>query len=519
MTPQQHRTKALLVFPRTGQDVYGINVGLPIGVLSLATVLQKEGFTPIILDERVENDFERVLRQALTPDVLFVGISTKTGFQIRGGLNAARIVREKSPYTPIVWGGVHPSLAPDSTIQHPLVDVICVGEGEITIIELARNIANHHSLDGTRGIIFKKNGSIFRTPAQEMIQDLDTLPRLNYDLLNMRDYITIGHILREPQLQLCTSRGCPHRCGYCYNLLFNHRQFRWMSAERTFEEIRHLHDRYGIRAIFFYDDYFFGRRDRIMTLLDLLEENDIKMQFEVSCRVDFLDRADTELLLRLKKNGFQELLIGIESGNEDILQLMTKDIDVDQVIQVNQKLASVGLNCKYSFMAGFPGETDEQILDTMDLMRRLLRENPFASATPLGIYTPYPGTELFDKCIDAGLTNFPSELEQWADYNWVEARHSYLSSKQIRFLNRLNVISRFFDKHAFQRFGNRLLRPLIMLFYWLYHFYCNLRLRFRFFAFMPEVPLINRFQQTYVDKLHSRLLHRRAEILKNRRNG
>jgi hypothetical protein len=145
----------------------------------------------------------------------------------------------------------------------------------------------------------------------------------------------------------------------------------------------------------------------------------------------------------------------------------------------------------------------------MDLMYRLLEENPFASATPLGIYTPYPGTELYQSCLDAGLSNFPERLEEWADYNWVEARHSYLDERQIRFLNRLNVLSRFFDPHAFRRFGNRFLRPLVMVFYRCYHAVARYRLRHRFFRFMPETRLMNRFQQAYVDKAHRRLLRQR----------
>jgi radical SAM superfamily enzyme YgiQ (UPF0313 family) len=113
------------------------------------------------------------------------------------------------------------------------------------------------------------------------------LPRIRYDLVNVRDYITIGHILREPQLQLCTSRGCVHRCGYCYNLLFNHRKYRAMSAERTHEEIVHLH-RVRRAVHFLYDDYF-SNRARVMRLLDLLEADPLPLTFEVSCRVDFID--------------------------------------------------------------------------------------------------------------------------------------------------------------------------------------------------------------------------------------
>ncbi len=505
------RRRVLLVFPRTGQDVYGINVGLPLGVLSLATVLDAAGFRPVIVDERVTPDFPAAVAAAAAPGLLFAGISAKTGFQIRGGLAAARIIRTTAPGIPIVWGGVHPTLVPETTLRHPLVDLIASGEGEETVVDLARCLAEGHDPGRVPGLILKRGDRLERTPPRPLIDDLDRLPRMRYELLNVRDYITIGHILREPQLQLCTSRGCVHRCGYCYNLLFNHRKYRAMSAERTHAEIIHLHRAFGVRSIFFYDDYFFGNRARVTRLLELLEAEPLPLSFEVSCRVDFIDRADPGLLERLRQAGFRELLIGVESGNDAILDLIHKDFTVAQVLSANRKLAAAGIHAKYSFMAGFPGETDRQVLDTVDLMRRLLAENPHASVTPLGIFTPYPGTELYQKCLDAGLANFPDTLEAWADYNWVEARHSFLSRRQMTFLNRLNVMSRFFDRRAFERFGNRFLSPLVMAFYHVYSRWNSFRLRRRFFAGMFEVPLLNWMQDLYVRRANRRLLARRSD--------
>jgi len=505
------RGRVLLVFPKTGQDVYGINVGLPLGVLSLATVLDAAGFQPVIVDERVAADFKTSIAAAAASGLLFAGISAKTGFQIRGGLAAARIIRDAAPGIPLVWGGVHPTLVPESTLRHPLVDLIVSGEGEETVVELARCLANGGDPGQVPGLILKRDGRLERTPPRPLIDDLDRLPRIRYDLVNVRDYITIGHLLREPQLQLCTSRGCVHRCGYCYNLLFNQRKYRTMSPERTHAEIVHLHRKFGVRSIFFYDDYFFGSRARVMRLLELLESDPLPLSFEVSCRVDFIDRADPGLLQRLKQAGFRELLIGVESGNDAILDLIHKDFTVEQVLSANRKLAAAGIHAKYSFMAGFPGETDEQVLDTIGLMRRLLAENPHASVTPLGIFTPYPGTELYQKCLDAGLANFPGTLEAWADYNWVEARHSFLSRRQMTFLNRLNVMSRFFDRRAFERFGNRFLSPLVMAFFSLYSRWNAFRLRRRFFAGMFEVPLLNWMQDLYVNRANQRLLARRGK--------
>jgi len=505
------RRKILLIYPKTGQDVFGFNVGLPIGLLGLATALERAGYHVESLDERGVANIEVEVRRAARADLLFGGISAMTGFQIRGGLRAAAILRELQPDRPIVWGGVHPTLVSETTIRHPLVDLICLGDGEETIVELAASLSAGRGVEAVPGLVFKRGDEVRRTPDRPLLSDLDRLPRLNYDLVNVDDYKTIGHLLRETQLQLCTSRGCVHRCGYCYNLLFNQRKYRCMSAERTFEEIRLLHEQFGVRSIFFYDDYFFAQAGRVRRLLELIEENGLRVSFEVSCRIDFLDRLDLAFLQRLRRAGFLELLIGVESGNDEILRRIQKDFTVEQVLAVNQKLAQAGIQAKYSFMAGFPGETEPQVLDTVNLMRRLLRENPHASVTPLGIYTPYPGTALYEECLAAGLANFPQTLDEWADYNWVEARHSFLSPKQMLFLNRLNVMSRFFDLRAVERFGSPLLRPLLRTGLSLYRCWNEFRLKFRFFGLMWEVPLVNRLQQLYVEKTNRLLLRSRPE--------
>lgn len=499
--------RVILVYPSTGQDVYGINTGLPLGLLMVGTVLEAKGYAPVIVDQRTEADFEGAVRRALAGgDVLFLGVSSMTGFQIRGGLTAARLAREHDPELPVVWGGVHPSLVPEGTVRHPLVDAVCAGEGEETVAELADALAAGRPLDGTPGVWVKAGDGVSAGPERPLIADLDTLPPVNYDLVDALRYFTIGHILREPQLQFVTSRGCTHRCGFCYNLLFNKGKYRAMSAGRVYAELKRIAERFGVRSLFLYDDYFFADRRRVLDILDLLEAGDEKFLFEVSCRVDFLDGSDETLLRRLRADGFQELLVGVESGNDEVLGVIGKRFTVAEVERANRKIGPAGLNAKYSFMAGFPGETDDQLFDTVDLMRRLLRDNPNVSTTPLSIYTPYPGTPLFDLCLAKGLSNFPSTLDEWADYDWVEARHSFLDKRRIKHLNRLNVMSRFFDRKAFERFGGRWMRLPVMAFYGLYHALIEWRLKHRRLGFMPEVALVNRLQRSYVDRLHRKML-------------
>jgi hypothetical protein len=301
-----------------------------------------------------------------------------------------------------------------------------------------------------------------------------------------------------------TSRGCPFHCGYCYLQLPELRGYRTLSAERVYSDIKNLSEKYGIKSVFFYDDYFFGNRRRVLEFLELIERKPLGVQFEVSCRIDFLARESDELLARLCRAGFTELLIGVESGSDRILKMIHKGFTKEQVIQANKKMAKAGIGCKLSWMAGFPTETREEFFETVDLMLQLTKENPYCSLTPLGIYTPYPGTELYENCKRMFGAIFPETLDGWADYQWQKNNNLFLDPKDFRLLTKLNVASRFFDPKLFQRFGQKRFRFLIMVLYHTYGSLIRLRVRRRFFGLMPEVAVLNWLQNYYIDSTHKK---------------
>jgi anaerobic magnesium-protoporphyrin IX monomethyl ester cyclase len=493
----------VLIYPNAGQDVLGINVGLPLSLLYVGTALKKAGFTVNIVDERTTTNPAQSIGKALEAEPLFVGISSMTGYQIGHGLVLAQQVRDLNPDVPIVWGGVHPTIHPESTVRHRLVDIVTIGEGEETAVELAQTLEKKGDLSRVRGILFKDAGRLVHTPERPKL-DLDTLPSPDYSLIDLKNYFTIGHILRAKQLQIVTSRGCPFHCGYCYLLMPELRGYRTLSAERVHAEIECLRDQYGIQSVFFYDDYFFGNRQRVLDFVELIEKKPLGVDFEVSCRIDFLARESDDFLARLRKAGFRELLIGVESGSDRILKLIQKGFTRQQIIEANRKLAKAEIGSKMSWMAGFPSETKEEFYETVDLMLQLTKENPFCSLTPLGIYTPYPGTELYENCKTSFGAIFPETLEGWADYQWQKNNNSFLDRRDFRLLTKLNVASRFFDPKLFQRFGQKRFRVLIMALYYTYSWLIKKRVQKRFFGLMPEVALLNFLQNYYINSTHKK---------------
>jgi len=502
--------RVILVYPTTGMDVFGINVGLPLSCLYIGTVLQQAGYDVSIVDERVTADFEEDVEAAVLagPRPLFVGISSMTGTQIRGGLRAARVVRQVAPDVPLVWGGVHPTLCPDSTLKHPLCDIVVRGEGEITAVELADRLLGEDDLSRVAGLGFKRDGEAVWTASRPLIENLDAIPRPDYDLIPMEHYFTRAPSTGEAQLQLVTSRGCPFDCEFCYNQKFNERRFRYHSSERVVSDIKYLVQRFGVNALFIEDDYFFGHPKRVEDICDRLIEAKLDLLIQVPCRIDYLYRRSPEMLEKLYRAGFRELWIGVESGSEQRLKEIMKRTTLEQVREVNRLLAGSNVYAKYGFMAGFPNEDREETLQTVDFMFELLRENPNAGVAPVAVYTPYPGTTLYDKARLIYGAKFPDTLEGWSRFHFAENNNPFLSPQQKKFVTKINTISRFFERRAFERFCNNRWKPLLMMLYSLYYRYLRWRLRHRFFNFMPEVHLIRLLERLYIQWLHRNQLTR-----------
>jgi len=495
--------KILLIYPVTGMDVFGINVGLPLSCVYLGSVLEQAGYRVEILDERITETFEQDVADSIQRErPILVGISSITGAQIRGGLQAARAVRQADPTLPVVWGGVHPTLCPDSTLRDDFCDVVVKGEGEITLVKLADCLREKNDLSTVPGIGYKEKGEIKFTQSVPLIEDLDVIPKPNYDLLEMEHYFTRAPSTGEAQLQLVTSRGCPFDCEFCYNLKFNERRFRYHSAGRVVSDIVDLVDRFQIRSLFVEDDYFFGHPGRVEEICDLLIEKDLKLLIQVPCRIDYLYKRSPEMIDKLYRAGFKELWIGVESGSEERLKEILKRTTLDQVREVNQLLSGSDVYVKYGFMAGFPKEERKETLETVDFMFELLGSNKGAGVAPVAIYTPYPGTTLYDKAkLVYGMT-FPDSLEGWSHFHFGENNNPFLTPRQKRFITKVNVMSRFFERRAFERFCDNRFKPVLMAIYGLYYHYLRLRLRWRFFEFMPEIPLIRFAEQAYVRLFH-----------------
>ena len=360
---------------------------------------------------------------------MVVGISSMTGDQIRHGLEFARRVRAKSTAA-IVWGGIHPSLLPEQTALHPLVDYAVAGEGEYALAELVERLAAGKDGRGIRGVFCRDGGE-----RAAGFVDLSQLPEIPYELVDVEKYICARpDVGARRYFEVCTSRGCPHRCGFCYIESVHGSRWRALEAPQALKKIRTLVDRFNLDCVSFREDNFFVNRARVEEIANGLVEKGPKVKWAASCRINYFDKYDDAFIDLLKRSGCVLLTFGVESGNDRVLEFIRKGIRVEAVVRVAQRVQAAGIRGTYHFMGGFPTETPEEFLDTCRLIDRLRRLGPSVVVREMSIFAPYPGVGLIPECASRGYVE-PVDLEAWIRMDWTNSRRPWLTNRQSRLIS------------------------------------------------------------------------------------
>lgn len=253
----------------------------------------------------------------------FVGISTMIGSQIFHALGMAKLVRERTDgKIPIVWGGPHPSSVPEQFIEHPYVDLVCVGEGDLTFSEIVEAYEQKRAFAGVQGIVFKQGHDIVETPERPLI-DVETLLPTPWELLEIEKYIHRDFYVKNTLRSLDigqTSRGCPYDCGFCSSAALRKRKWRPMSAEKSLALILDPVRRFQLDGIWIRDDEFYINKDRVFQIVKGILDSETKIRWYTSgTRVDVFNKSSDEFLRFLKKSGADSLKFGAESGTNRML--------------------------------------------------------------------------------------------------------------------------------------------------------------------------------------------------------
>jgi anaerobic magnesium-protoporphyrin IX monomethyl ester cyclase len=358
----------------------------PLGLVALASISRSEGYPATVLDAPTEGlDLEATVARivAARPDV--VGI-TITAPQYHGAAALARRTKEELPRTIVIAGGSHPTWVPEeSLLKCPYMDLLVLGEGEETLREILSAREQGREFRDIPGVAFLEDGRVRRTPPRPMIEDLDSLPLPVWDVLDnfpQRYPPQLQSVVRYPSTSISTSRGCSGQCTFCDTRVFG-KHPRAFSAAYVMEIIRDLYHNYGIRNLQFEDENFLLHRKRLFELCSMLKEEALDLTWSCLGRADMV-RED--VCRSLKEAGCWSVQFGIESTDPGILDLMKKNLKLDQVRKAIEIAHDAGLKTKGFFITGFFGETRE----TLDATQKFIMESDLDDIG-LAYFTPFPG--------------------------------------------------------------------------------------------------------------------------------
>ena len=353
------------------------------GLAYLAAVLEKAGHEVSVLDCPAEMiDLKQLKTKLCSIEPNLIGITSMTP-TIQSAFQSAQAAKESCPEAMVVIGGPHVTFMDKEVLaEEKALDVVVRGEGEETLLELAQNVSNPQALKKVEGITFRNNGETVRTPNRPYIQNLDELPRPAYKHFSLENYRLFG----RKMLPIMTSRGCPSQCSFCTTARMFGKAFRARSPKSIVDELEWLRDEHGADAFSFYDDTFTLNKKRAVTICNEIKNRKIGLPWDCQTRVS---QVSKELLATMRDANAQQVFFGVESGCQTILDAVNKGTTVEQNRRAIKMAKDAGLFVAISVIIGYPGETREMLMQTIDLVKKAEPDDVY-----ICVATPYPGTDL-----------------------------------------------------------------------------------------------------------------------------
>lgn len=460
------KTVALVNIPTSAEAYHSfsefVSVSPPIGLISVAAVLERMGYKVDIVDGDAEHlSLEQTLDRTLALNPGYVGSTTMTAtmdFIERFYL----LLKEKRPDITVILGGPHVSALPTRTLEEcKAIDIAVIGEGEETLEELMPALENGAEPNNVTGIAFRRaDGSIRRAAPRAPIHDLSKLPIPAHHLLKFDLYRSYGwnnwvNGCRSPHAVMFTGRGCMGMCNFCAAHSVFGEGIRYFPIKRIQDEIDLLVQKHKVRVLYFEDDTFTANRKVVHQICDFLIERGYNRGLEimVSARVD---TVHPPTLRKMREAGIRWICFGVESGNQKILDKMGKKITLERIREAFRLSNEAGLFVAGNYMIGHLGETRETAMDTIRLACELKQE--YAS---FAIAIPLPGTELYQYCLDNKI-----KLPSWTDFGSVNTPpiplNDSLNAEQLMDLRRKATI-RFFTRPSYLLRLLRLSKPLAVM--------------------------------------------------------
>jgi len=403
---------------------------LPLELLQIASGPAAEGYEIVMIDAMVDPDYERKVLEACEDALLFAS-SCILGYQVFDGYKVATAVREKHPDLPIIWGGWFPSVVPEMYLEGGIADAVCIGQGELTFLEIVKSIESGEDLVNVPGIVVQREGRIVYTDHRAVV-GFESFKPVPWDLLDFEKYaelqvkptqMKVRHRFPLPgkwtpdnpprAFSFFSSYGCPEPCTFCCSPRITGQRWKAIPGRQLAEEIAELQQRFKFDVLRFQDANFGVAQKRTAEFCEGLIDLQVPIHWNGTIEIETIMRYKERTLDLLEESKCHLLWLGAEAGTEEMQERIKKHIKIDHIPAAIGKLADRGIIPGTFWIIGYPGETRESMEETLKKAAAIKYAYPLAGSEVYP-FRPIPGTEDYDAAVKLGYVP-PADFEQWGD--------------------------------------------------------------------------------------------------------
>jgi anaerobic magnesium-protoporphyrin IX monomethyl ester cyclase len=388
------------------------NRRFPLSVLAMAAVLEGREDYAIVDGNLDPHPTETLVRLMLEREVDLLAVTVMPGPQTVGAVSSCSEFRTRFPRVPIVWGGYFASNYTSAALNTNYVDYAIRGQGERTFLELIDSIRGRRDFKSIAGLSYKQEGESIHNPERPMKRP-DEFPSLPYHRIPAAKYL-LPTFLGQRTAVHQASIGCPFRCNFCGVATFSGSREKMESPARTESVLRHLAQTYGADAIQFYDNNFFLSEDHARELMERMQP--LGMRWWCEGRTDIMMRYSDATWEAIRRAGCAMIFFGAESGSNQVLKEMKKDLRAEDTIALASRIRHFGIIPEFSIIFGNPKDPEGDTADSIRFVRQLKRLNPDAEIV-VEHYTPVPQrSRMYGEVEDQ--FQFPTTADEWATERW-----------------------------------------------------------------------------------------------------
>ncbi|QQG44101.1 MAG: radical SAM protein [Candidatus Roizmanbacteria bacterium] len=452
-------------------------VGPPLGLLSITKLLDLKKYDVKIITQNEYPDCENALVKECK-GAICLGISVMSGFPLKAAKRVSQRVKAKYPKLPIVWGGWLTTTLPEESLKPSYVDYVCMGQGERLFSQLIDVIdsRNFKDLNKIPRLGYKKGSKIFLSK-RIGTDDIDSLPDFDMDLIKWENYLEITDFGKRV-IRMTTSYGCPHRCSFCCEPLNSTRIWKALSAERVINYIKKLKEKVDFDGLTIVDSNFFVSEERTIKIFKGILDSKLNIKIgQVNGRTNILVRYAPSTWRLLKKAGLYNILVGAESGNEEIMTFINKDATVEDTVKLAKICTKYSVQMLASMIVGLPTERylndkekafQEDLNGVIDLYHKI---SPVGLQHQLIVFAfgPLPFSPLYNRSIEMGFKP-PVDIDGWANYALRNVRVPWIPKKgfsKVEVLNYTTMAIAMDRSNLFSSFPpsiNMLIKPTLAIF-------------------------------------------------------